>query len=55
VCTPIAYPPGTPLTIHIPGHGQLSGRAVWYSRNQLGARFDEPLDEAIMVILTEEG
>jgi len=55
VGTPIAYPPGTPLKLHIPGRGALSGRAVWYSRNQLGARFDEPLDEKTMLSLTEEG
>ena len=54
VSTPIAYPAGTPLRLLIPGHETLTARAVWFARNQLGARFDEPLDEDLLFILTEE-
>lgn len=53
VGTPIAYPTGTEVLLHIPGHAALPARAVWFARNQLGARFDEPLDEDLLFILTE--
>lgn len=53
VATPIAYPTGTPMALVVPGHRKLAARAVWFTRNQLGARFDEPLDTALLLILSE--
>ncbi len=54
VSTPIAYASGTALRLLIPGHDALTARAVWFARNQLGARLDEPLEEYLLFILTEE-
>lgn len=54
VSTPIAYPSGTALELDVPGKGRLKASAVWYSRNQLGARFAEPLDLDTLLSLTEE-
>ncbi len=52
VRTPIAYPTGTPLLVHLPGVGAKEAQTVWFSRNRLGARFREPLDLDKLISLT---
>jgi hypothetical protein len=48
VQTIIAYPTGTPLKLHLEGHGVIKGTAVWHAKQRLGARFEEPLADEVL-------
>jgi hypothetical protein len=54
VKTPVTYPTGTAIKLHLPGFGAHEAQAVWYAQGKLGARFAEPLPEQILVILNGE-
>ncbi len=47
----ICYPSGKAVTLKIEGFSQMKGHVVWCARGQVGVRFDEPLDEAVLLNL----
>jgi hypothetical protein len=51
VRTLVGYPQGCRLTLHITGQVPMLAYAVWHGRGRVGARFDEPLEEDLMLTL----
>jgi hypothetical protein len=49
--TLVGYPQGCRLTLHITGQEPMRAYAVWHGRGRVGARFDEPLEDELLLTL----